>query len=115
MEPREKMDKSSEYVICMKMRQTERITIDEESVLEKKDRGRSGASVVREPEELTFHELLLLLCERMLRINRAFVNILGEIHMGEILKRQPGTNKTKERGDEKVTNSSSVPLGKVKN
>lgn len=81
----------------------------------KKDRGRSGASVVREPEELTFHELLLSLCEQMLRINWVFVNILGEIHMGEILKRQPGAKETKERGDEKVTNSSSVPLEEVKN
>lgn len=43
MEPREEMDKSSEYVICMKMRQTDRITMEMESALEKRIEGDQGA------------------------------------------------------------------------
>lgn len=39
------MNKSSEYVICMKMRQTGRITIEMENILKKKERERSGGRV----------------------------------------------------------------------
>lgn len=80
------MDKSSEYVICMKMRQTDGMTTEKESVWEKGCRGSKVRERGSKREQLTFHDLLLSLCDWMPRIKLGFCEYLIRIHIGDVLK-----------------------------
>lgn len=60
------MNNSSDNVICMKIRQTERITV--EGVSKKERLGCSKERV----KEFTFHEFLFSFYEEMLRIKLGF-------------------------------------------